>query len=345
MSKPLATKVSTPLSENVQIGPNQPFSLPGAMWLVSITRSQVWMGSSVFNLVLSLSLSHTGHWKFNMAPHGKELSEDLKKRIVALHKDGVGYKKIVKTLKLSCSMVAKTIQQFNRTGSTQNRPHHGRPKKLSTHAQRHIQRLCLGNKRICSIAAEVEGVGSQPVSAQIICRTLHQIGLHGCRPRRKPLLKMMHKKARKQTKDMGYWNQVLWSDETKINLFGSDSVNRVWRQPGEEYKDKCVLPTVKHGGGSVMVWGCMSAAGTGELQFIEGTMIANMFCDILKQSMIPSLRRLGRRTVFQHNNDPKHTSKTTTALLKKLRVKVICGASSNRRWRSARSLTSTSSVM
>ncbi len=68
----------------------------------------------MLNLVLSLSLSHTGHWKFNMAHHGKELSEDLKKGIVALHKDGVGYKKIAKTLKLSCSTVAKTIQQFNR---------------------------------------------------------------------------------------------------------------------------------------------------------------------------------------------------------------------------------------
>ncbi len=66
-----------------------------------------------------------------MAPHGKELSEDLKKIIVALHKDGVGYKKIAKNLKLSCSMVAKTIERFNRTGSTQNRPRHGRPKKLS----------------------------------------------------------------------------------------------------------------------------------------------------------------------------------------------------------------------
>ncbi len=84
-----------------------------------------------------------------------------------------------------------------------------------------------------------------------------------------------------------------------------------------------------------MVWGCMNAAGIGELQFIEGTMNANIYCDILKRSMIPSLRRLGRRAVFQHDNDPKHTSKTTTALLKKLRIKVICGASSNGRWRSS----------
>ncbi len=145
--------------------------------------------------------------------------------------------------------MAKTIQRFN----TQNRPRHGRPKKLSARAQHHIQRLCLGNRRMsaASIAAEVEGVGCQPVSAQTIRRTLHQIGLHGCRPTRKPLLKMMHKKARKQfaedkqTKDMDYWNHVLWSDETKINLFGSDGVKRVWRQPGEEYRDKCVLPTVK----------------------------------------------------------------------------------------------------
>ncbi len=49
-----------------------------------------------------------------------------------------------------------------------------------------------------SIAAEFEGVGGQPLSAPTIRRTLHQIGLHGCRPRRKPLLTMMHKKARKQ---------------------------------------------------------------------------------------------------------------------------------------------------
>ena len=83
---------------------------------------------------------------------------------------------------------------------------------------------------------------SQPVSAQTTCCTLQQTGLHGFCPRKKPLLKMMHKKARKQfakdkqTKDMDYWNHVLWTDETKKNSFGSDGVKHEWRQPGEEYK-------------------------------------------------------------------------------------------------------------
>ncbi len=95
--------------------------------------------------------------------------------MVALHKDGVGYKKIAKTLKLSCSTVAKTIQRFNRTGSTQNRPRHGRPKKLSACTQHHIQSVCLGNRRMsaASIAAEVEEVGGGGVSRQCTDHTPH----------------------------------------------------------------------------------------------------------------------------------------------------------------------------
>ncbi len=153
--------------------------------------------------VIALTLSY---WSLEVQ-HGT--SEDLKKIIVALHKGGVGDKKIAKTLKLSCSTVAKTIQPFNRT-----RPRRGRKKKLSARAQHHIQRLCLGNRRMsaASIAAEIEGVGGQPVSAQTIRRTLHQIGLHSCR--RKTLLKMMHKKVCKQFAED---KQAKVMDETKIN--------------------------------------------------------------------------------------------------------------------------------
>ncbi len=67
-----------------------------------------------------------------------------------------------------------------------------------------------------------------------------------------------------------------------------------------------MVPTVKHGGGSVFM--CyMSATGVGELHFIDGIMNSQMYCSILKEKMLPSLRALGRRPLFQHDNDTKKT--------------------------------------
>ena len=96
-----------------------------------------------------------------MAPHGKKLSEDLKRRIVALHEVGQGYKKIANTLKLSCSTVAKFIQRFKRAESTQNRSRVGLPKNQSACAERHIQMLSLKDwrRRAVSIAAGIKEVG------------------------------------------------------------------------------------------------------------------------------------------------------------------------------------------
>ncbi len=65
------------------------------------------------------------------------------------------------------------------------------------------------------------------------------------------------------------------------------------------------------------------SAGVGELHFIDGIMNSQMYCFILKEKMLPSLRAFGRRALFQHDNDPKHTSKATVGFLKKNRVKVI----------------------
>ncbi len=116
-------------------------------------------------------------------------SEDLRIRIVALHKDGLGYKKFGNTLKLSYSIVARVIQRFSKTGFTQNRARKGRSKKLSPCAVRQVQKLASKNRRMsaASIALEVAEVEGQLVSAQTIRHTLQQVGLHGRRPRRKPL--------------------------------------------------------------------------------------------------------------------------------------------------------------
>ncbi len=224
--------------------------------------------------------------------------------------------------------MARVIQRFSNTGFTWNRPRKGRSEKLSPRAVCQVQKLASKNRCMsaASIALEVAEVEGQLVSSQTTRHILQQVGLHGRHPGRKPLLKLAHKKARKQlaednlSKSMNYWNHVLWSDETQINLLGSDGVQHVWQRTGEEYQENCVLPTVKHGGGRIMAWGCTSAAGTGELRFIEGNMDYNMYCAILKQNIRNSLQKLGRTAVFQHNNDPKHTTKIQTALLMKLKV-------------------------
>ena len=88
-------------------------------------------------------------------------------------------------------------------------------------------------------------------------------------------------------------NKILWSDETKIELFGLNAKCHVWRKPG-------TIPTVNHGGDNIMLWSCFSAAGTGRLVRIEGKMNGAKYREILDENMLQSTQ----------DNDPKHTAKT-----------------------------------
>uniref|UniRef100_A0A8C4SI19 Tc1-like transposase DDE domain-containing protein n=1 Tax=Erpetoichthys calabaricus TaxID=27687 RepID=A0A8C4SI19_ERPCA len=114
--------------------------------------------------------------------------------------------------------------------------------------------------------------------------------------------------------------KILWSDETKIELFGVNARCHVWRKPG-------TIPTLKHGGGSiiVMVWGCFAASGPGRLAVIDGTMNSTVYQKILKENVRPSVcqLKLKRSWVLQQDNDPKHTSKSTSEWLKKNKMKTL----------------------
>ena len=52
-----------------------------------------------------------------------------------------------------------------------------------------------------------------------------------------------------------FFSTILWTDETKMELFGHMDTSYGWRKKGEAYNPMNTIPTVKHGGGSLIFWG------------------------------------------------------------------------------------------
>jgi hypothetical protein len=88
-----------------------------------------------------------------------------------------------------------------------------------------------------------------------------------------------------------FWYKVIMSDESKFSIYGSDR-----RQLVSKLQKENLVPTVKHGGESQMVKGCMTVSGVGTLTFVDG---------IMKQSAANLIMPLVYK--FQQDNDPKHT--------------------------------------
>ena len=75
---------------------------------------------------------------------------------------------------------------------------------------------------------------------------------------------------------------------------------------------------MKHGRGNVLVWGCFSGQGIGDLKKIKGKMDQKMYHQILMRHGVASgLHLVGQGFVYQQDNDLKHTSKLCKSYLDK----------------------------
>ena len=137
------------------------------------------------------------------------------------------------------------------------------------------------------------------VSTCTIHHQFNERGFNGRRPTRTPLLRHTHKKARLEfakthlNNSKSFWENVLWTDETKLELFGKAHHLYVYKKQNEAFKEKITFPAVKHGGGSVMFWGCCAASGTGCLECVHGIMKSGNYQGILDCNVQPRVRKLG----------------------------------------------------
>ena len=149
------------------------------------------------------------------------------------------------------------------------------------------------------------------VTKRTISNEMLRNGLKSRRLKKTPLLLKRHRDARlkfiRQHKENenSFWERVLWTDESKIELFGHNYRNHVQRKDGEAYAPKNTVPTVKFSGGSIMTWGCFSARSVGKISVIDGKMNALKYKQFLPEMLMSSVGsfELPSDYIFQPDND------------------------------------------
>lgn len=247
----------------------------------------------------------------------KKLSNGTRERIVHLLNSGMSMRKIEKQTRISKTSIIRIKSEYCEDFIPSKG---GRPRALTVRDKAWVVRQITSRNADTApkVAKLLQDDGRASASVSTVRRALKDAGLKAAVRQKKPRLLPRHMKARYQFaqahKDwtMDDWKRVIFSDETKINRFGSDGRQWVWKTPGEPIKPHHVTPTVKFGGGSVMVWGCMCYDGVGYACKINGTMDAELYKTILDDELQESIDFFDMdrdQLIFQQDNDPKHTSR------------------------------------
>ncbi len=204
--------------------------------------------------------------------------------------------------------------------------------KLNNRDLRSLRQHCIKNRHssISDITTWAQDYFGKPLSSTTIRSYIHKCQLKLYCAKRKPYVNSVQKRRRLlwARRHLGWtitqWKRVLWSDESVFQVFFGRNGRRVLRTKEEKDHPDCYQQQVQKPG-SVMVWGCVSALGKGNLHFCDGTINAEKYIEILEYNMLPSRRHLfqGRPCIFQQDNAKPHSAHITKSWLRRKRVRVL----------------------
>lgn len=250
---------------------------------------------------------------------GKHATEAFRGQVQAFREQGLNNSEIARKLGCSRKKIINAINLFNETHTFGNKIRKTRERKTTSREDAAIVRIAKQDPFTGApkIKAQIEKNLKLKLSVSTIKSRLRENNLFGRIARHKPLVSKRNRNRRLTfakehvNKGLKFWKNVLWSDESKFNRFGSDGKQYVRRPRNQELSPQYTLKTVKHGGGNVIVWGCFSWDGVGPLHRIQGRMDQVIYKHIMEQVMLPHAEEnLPLVWKFQQDNDPKHTAKS-----------------------------------
>jgi len=255
-----------------------------------------------------------------------------KSEVLALSNLGLSIREISKKLGIPRSTIHKIVAKYKQTGKVEHLGNNGRPSNLNRSVTQAILQENEKNNNIScrKMAVKMEDVYGIKISYGSVRNYLNELDIHAFTPRKKPMLKENHVIDRFNASKRWIMmpeervKSMIFSDESKFNLQNSDGNTKVWRKPGTGLERKNINGSLKFGGGSVMVWGCFSYYGTGELTFIDVKMDAPYYCNLLSSKLFQSASKMGLSNyIFVQDNDPKHTSKLAKEFFNENNIEVL----------------------
>ena len=218
------------------------------------------------------------------------LSEFQRGQIVGARQAGASISETARLVGVSNSTVCRIMVKYLEEGKTAaDKSACGRKKKLNSRERRYLKCTVTGDRRVSAVkvTATINATLKKPISTPTIRRELHTQNLYARAAIAKPLITKVNASNRlawcneHKSWSADNWRNVVWSDESSYTLFPTTGRVYVWRTPEESYKPECLKPTVKHGGGSVMVWGAISWHSAGPIIAIKGKINAKDYEDVL----------------------------------------------------------------
>ena len=226
---------------------------------------------------------------------GSPLCEQLREQIVKQFKNNVSQPTIARNLGISSSTVHKIIKKFRESGEISARKRQGRKPTLNACDLWSLWWHCIKNRHQCvkDITAWAQEHFRKPLAVNTVCGYICKCKLKLYYAKRKPYInntqkrrRLLWARAHLRWTD-AKWKSVLWSDESTFQIiFGNCGRCVLWAKEEKEHLD-CYQRKVQKPA-SVMVWGCVSAHGMGNLHICEGTINAERYIQAVEQHMLPS---------------------------------------------------------
>lgn len=258
------------------------------------------------------------------------LNENQRLRIVGMLQAGMAQTAVATRFGVHRNTVSALWRRYQQLGNVEDRPHPGRPRVTSRRQDAYIRVVHLRNRFQTAALTARSIPGLRPISPRTVRNRLRERNIRPRRPAIRPVLLQRHRVARlawcrRHIRLLRReWGDILFSDECRVHLDSSDGRSRAYRRVGERYHDSCVVERRAFGGGSVMVWGGITATGRTPLVVVNGNLNAVRYRDeILQTHVIPFINAQQRHITFQQDNARPHVARVVQDFLAQQNVDVL----------------------